>query len=76
MAQTQSFVIENVSGLALRTRINEVLAALQSANAGPIEPTDTRPGMLWFDTSSSPPVLKIRDAQDSAWQEFLDGGTY
>ncbi len=76
MTQTNSFVIENDSGLAVRTRINEVIAALQSANAGPTEPTDTRPCMLWFDTSASPPVLKIRDAQDSAWQEFLDGGTY
>ena len=76
MVQTNSYVIENDSGLAVRTRINEVLAALQSANAGTTAPIDTRPGMFWFDTSASPPVLMIRDALDSAWQEFLDGGTY
>ena len=76
MAQTQSYVIENDSGLAVRTKVNEVLAALQSANAGATAPPDTRPGMLWFDTSLSPAVLKVRNANDDAWQELLDGGTY
>jgi hypothetical protein len=56
--------------------MNEVLAALQSCNSGDAEPTDTRPGMLWYDTSGAAPVLRIRNATDEAWEEFLDGGTY
>jgi hypothetical protein len=76
MAQTASYTIENDAGLAVRQRINEVLAALQSSNAGAAPPTATRPGMLWLDTSVTPPVLRIRDSLDNAWEELLDGGTY
>jgi len=48
MAQTTSFAIANDSGVAVRARINEVLAALASSNAGPVAPASTAPGMLWF----------------------------
>jgi hypothetical protein len=76
MTQTSSYVIENDAGLAVRQRINEVLAALQSCNAGATAPVHTRPGMLWLDTSVTPPVLRIRNSLDTAWDEFLDGGSY
>ncbi|MGO4917543.1 hypothetical protein [Pseudogemmobacter sp. W21_MBD1_M6] len=76
MAQTNSYVIENDAGLAVRTRLNEVLAAIQSANAGATAPTATQPGMTWFDTSTSPPVLRIRNASDDGWDELLDGGSF
>lgn len=76
MAQTSSYVIENDAGLAVRQRINEVLAALQSCNAGATAPVHTRPGMLWLDTGGAVPVLKIRNSTDDAWEEFLDGGSY
>lgn len=76
MAQTNSYVILDDSGLAVRVRINEVLAALQSSNAGATAPVATRPGMIWFDTGATPPVLRIRNAGDDGWDEFLDGGSY
>jgi hypothetical protein len=76
MAQTSNFVIANDAGLAVRQRINEVLAALQSSNAGATAPTATQPGMLWLDTSGTSPILKLRNATDDAWEEFLDGGSY
>ena len=76
MAQTARYAIDNDAGLGVRLRINEVLAALQSSNAGPTAPTDTRPGMLWFDISGTDPVLRIRNGTDEAWEEFLDGGAY
>lgn len=76
MAQTNSYFIQDDAGLAVRLRMNEVLAALQSCNAGATAPTDTRPGMLWYDTSGTAPVLRIRNATDEAWEEFLDGGSY
>jgi hypothetical protein len=76
MVQTNSYVIENDAGLAVRTRLNEVLAAIQSANAGATAPTATQPGMIWFDTSTSPPVLRIRTAGDDGWDALLDGGSF
>jgi hypothetical protein len=76
MAQTNSYFIQDDAGLAVRLRMNEVLAALQSCNSGDAEPSDTQPGMLWYDTSGTAPVLRIRNATDEAWEEFLDGGTY
>jgi hypothetical protein len=76
MAQTDSYELGNDAGLAFRLRLNAVLAAVQSTNAGPIPPVQTRPGMLWCDTSGSAPVLMIRTLADDAWAELLDGGTY
>ena len=30
--------------------------------------------MLWLDTGTSPPTLRVRDASDSAFEALLDGG--
>lgn len=76
MAQTTSFTIANDAGAAVRARINEVIAALQTLNAGITAPTETAAGMLWLDTSQSPPDLRIRNASDTGWEDLLDGGGY
>ena len=72
MVQTANFVIANDAGAAVRARINEVIAALQSTNAGGSAPTVTVAGMLWVDTSVSPPVLRRRNATNTAWDALLD----
>ena len=72
MAQTSSFVIANDAGAAVRARINEVIAALQSTSAGASAPTATTAGMLWVDTSVSPPVLRRRNATNTGWDALLD----
>lgn len=76
MSQTPSFTLLNDAGAAVRARLNEVIAALQTVNAGPAEPADTKAGMLWLDTSVTPPVLKLRNAADTGWDAVLDGGEY
>jgi hypothetical protein len=72
MAQTSSFVIANDAGAAVRARINEVIAALQSTSAGASAPAATVAGMLWVDTSASPPVLRRRNATNTGWDALLD----
>ena len=72
MAQTSNFVIANDAGAAVRARINEVIAALQSTSAGASAPTATTAGMLWVDTSVSPPVLRRRNATNTGWDALLD----
>ena len=72
MAQTSSFTIANDAGAAVRARINEVIAALASANAGASAPTATVAGMLWLDTSASPPILRRRNATNTDWDVLLD----
>ena len=74
MAQTSSFTIANDAGAAVRARITEVIAALASANAGASAPTATVAGMLWLDTSASPPVLRRRNATNTGWEVLLDAG--
>lgn len=76
MSQTSSFTITNDAGAAVRARVNEVIAALQTLNSGPTEPTDTRTGMVWLDTSASPAALRIRNTADTGWDTLLDGGTF
>lgn len=72
MTQTSSYVIANDTGVAVRARINEVIAALQSTNAGASAPSATVAGLLWFDTSVSPPVLRRRNATNTGWDALLD----
>ena len=76
MAQAPSFVIINDNGAAVRAQINQVIAALRSNSSGATVPTATAPGMLWVDTSTTPPTLKIRNVADSAFEALLDGGDY
>ena len=72
MPQTSSFVIANDAGAAVRARINEVIGALQSTSAGASAPSATVAGMLWVDTSISPPVLRRRNATNTGWDALLD----
>ena len=72
MPQTSSFVIANDAGAAVRARINEIVAALQSTSAGTSAPAATVAGMLWVDTSVSPPVLRRRNATNTGWDALLD----
>ena len=72
MAQTSNFVIANDAGAAVRARINEVITALQSTSSGASAPSATVAGMLWVDTSVSPPVLKRRNATNTGWDALLD----
>lgn len=67
MAQTSTFTITNQSGALVRGRLNEALAALQSANSGTAPPPETRGGMFWVDTSTSPATLRIRNLADDDW---------
>ena len=72
MPQTSSFVIANDAGAAVRARINEVIAALHSSNAGATAPSSPAAGMLWLDTSLVPPALKRRNATNTDWEVLLD----
>ena len=46
---------------------NQMLAAVMASFAGPDEPPVITPGMLWADTGSSPPTLRIRKQDNSGW---------
>jgi hypothetical protein len=72
MVQTANFVIANDAGAAVRARINEVIAALQSTSTGASAPSAVVAGMLWVDTSVSPPVLRRRNATNTGWDALLD----
>jgi len=77
MAQS-SYTVDNAAGAVVRSKINDINAAMQSQNSGTTAPTDTRGGMMWIDTSTTPPTLKIRTLADDAWVTLgtLDGSTY
>ena len=76
MAQTD-YSIANSSGAVFRARVNEVNAATKSSNSGPTAPSDPVAGMLWFDTSVSPPVLRQRNGANDGWVSIYlpAGGT-
>lgn len=61
------YVIDNQNGAAFRADLNLVLAALVSQNSGATAPTTTFAHMAWVDTSGGTPVLKMRNAANSAW---------
>lgn len=76
MAQAPGFVIQNDNGAAVRAQVNQVLAAVVSTHSGGTVPAATAPGMLWLDTGTSPPTLRVRDASESTFEALLDGGAY
>ena len=66
MAQSDQ-VVQNATFPSVRADINDNLAALYSQNSGNSAPTVTVAFQPWIDTSSSPPVKKIRNGSNSGW---------
>jgi hypothetical protein len=62
---THDYVIANGTGAAVRSDLNDALAAVVSNNSDTTEPATTYAYMWWADTTNG--LLKIRDAANSAW---------
>ncbi len=65
---THDYIIANASGAAVRSDLNNALAAIVSQNSSSSEPSTTYAYQLWADTTDG--VLKIRNAANSAWNAF------
>ena len=72
MAQ-HDYVIANGTGAAVRSDLNNGLAAIVSNNSGATEPTTMYAYQWWADTTTG--LLKIRNAANNAWVTLreLDG---
>jgi hypothetical protein len=72
---THDYIISNASGAAVRADLNNALAAIASNNSSATAPTTTYAYQWWADTGSSPAVMKLRNAANSAWITLfqLDG---
>ncbi len=70
---THDYVIDNASGSAVRTDLNNVLQAILTNNSSSSAPSTTAAYMLWADTSNN--ILKMRNSANDAWIELfqLDG---
>ena len=66
MAQSDQ-VVQNATFPTVRADINDNLAALYSQSSGNSAPTVTVAFQPWVDTSSSPPVWKVRNGSNTAW---------
>ena len=66
MAQSDQ-VVQNATFPSVRADINDNLAALFSQSSGNSAPTVTVAFQPWIDTSSSPPVWKVRNGSNAAW---------
>jgi phage-related tail fiber protein len=66
MAQSDQ-VVQNATFPSVRADINDNLAALYSQSSGNTAPTVTVAFQPWVDTSSNPPVKKIRNGSNTAW---------
>ena len=70
---THDYNIANASGSAVRTDLNNVLAAIVSNNSNATEPATTFAFQWWADTTAG--ILKIRNAANDDWIDViqLDG---
>tara|TARA_A100001201_G_scaffold1812_1_gene4618 strand:+ start:2083 stop:3882 length:1800 start_codon:yes stop_codon:yes gene_type:complete len=70
---THDYVIANGSGAAVRSDLNNALAAIVSNNSSSTEPATTYAYQWWADTNAS--LLKLRNSANSAWitVRALDG---
>ena len=72
---THDYIISNASGAAVRADLNNALAAIATNNSSATAPATTYAYQWWADTGSSPTVMKLRNAANSAWITLfqLDG---
>ena len=66
---THDYVIDNGTGAAVRTDLNNVLAAIVSNNSSSSEPSTTYAYQWWADTTTG--ILKIRNSSNNGWVELL-----
>jgi len=59
------YVIDNGTGSAVRTKLNQIAAAINSTNSGSGDPSINTAFQMHIDTSSS--LLKIRNAANNAY---------
>lgn len=57
--------------VAIKTKIANALEALRTLHAGTSAPVTPGTPMLWLDTSTTPPMLKMRDVGDTTWFELM-----
>ena len=62
---THDYVIANGTGAAVRSDLNDALAAIVSNNSSATAPATTYAYMWWPDTTTG--LLKQRNAANSAW---------
>lgn len=67
MSQSPDFVVDDGDGSSLLSQLGSMLPALASSNSGPASPPSPYGGMMWLDSSSSPPILKMRNYANTAW---------
>lgn len=67
------YVIDNQTGALFRADINSALVAGQTKNSGSSAPATTYAFQFWMDTSGGTPILKMRNAANSAWINIGDG---
>lgn len=74
MAQASDNTVDNGTGAAVRADINSRLAALYTNHSGSTDTTMVTkyPYQTWFDTSTSPGVLKYRNSGNTSWVSFRD----
>lgn len=64
------YSLANQAGAAFRAALNTVLGKMHRNYYGSTDPAtggDSTPGMIWVDTGGANPVIKMRNAADSAW---------
>ena len=65
MSAVSDYTLANQSFANLRTELNNILAAINTLNAGGSAPGSQVAGSLWLDTTSaSTPTLKFYDGSD------------
>ncbi|WP_257291369.1 phage tail protein [Endozoicomonas sp. ONNA1] len=70
MSTADDYYLDNQPGATFRAELNTILAAVQSANSGSVEPTDKVPGMVWFETDTN--KRWRRNANNDAWVMIYD----
>jgi hypothetical protein len=70
---THDYVIANGTGAAVRSDLNDALAAIVSQNSSSSAPATMYAYMLWADTTAG--IMKMRNGANSAWISLweLDG---
>jgi len=68
---THDFILDNQGGTAMRTDVNNALAAIKSTSSAGSEPSSPVEGQLWWDSTNN----MLKHYTGSAWEERDISGT-
>lgn len=70
-AYQATVTVPNGTGAQVRTNMNNAFRAVSTGQSGATAPAPTFAHQFWYDISTTPPTMRIRNAGNTAWDVYM-----